>query len=53
MSKFYGSRPTEDKALSNVTGRLRQRAEAKKTERGSAWSAAWQDAEKWVKDHAG
>jgi len=51
MAKYYGSRPTEDTALARVTGKLRQRAEAKKADRGSAWSAAWQEAEKWVKNH--
>lgn len=51
MAKFYGSRPTEDRALTNVTGKLRQRAEAKKADRGSAWATAWAEAEKWVKSH--
>jgi hypothetical protein len=58
MAKSYGSRPTEDKALSNVAGRLRQRAEAAERigtshsgQRSAAWVEAWVEAEKWVKTH--
>lgn len=53
MAKYCGSRPTEDTALARVSGKLRQREESKKSNRGSAWSTAWVEAEKWVKSHAG